>query len=113
MDENDGHRILADLCSEELDKLKEKGLENVNFSPTDRYALYHGARHMLHLGVDIKPRTLDDLIATYLTDLQLVYAKTCLHSTTAAEDLLWLQKRKITMVLSQERRCILDICYFC
>ena len=112
MDENDGHRILADLCSEELDKLKEKGLENVNFSPTDCYALYHGARHMLHLGVDIKPRTLDDLIATYLTDLQLVYAKTCLHSTTAAEDLLWLQKRKITMVLSQERRFILDTLLF-
>ena len=112
MDENDGHRILVDLCSEELDKLKEKGLENVNFSPTDCYALYHGARHMLHLGVDIKPRTLDDLIATYLTDLQLVYAKTCLHSTTAAEDLLWLQKRKITMVLSQERRFILDTLLF-
>ena len=112
MDENEGHRILADLCSEEPDKLKERGVENANFSPTDRYALYHGARHMLHLGVDIKPRALDALIANYLTDLQLVYAKTCLNSTAAAEDLLWLQKRKITIVLSQERKCIVDILLF-
>ena len=44
--ENEGHRILADLCIEELDYLKQRGVDNVQFSTTERYALYHGARHM-------------------------------------------------------------------
>ena len=34
MDENEGHRLLADLCSEELENLKLKGVDNLPFGAT-------------------------------------------------------------------------------
>ena len=61
VDENEGHRILATLCTDELEHLKLKGVHNIQFSPTERYALYHGAHHMLHEGVKREPHELDEL----------------------------------------------------
>ena len=95
MDESEGHRILADLCTEELDNLKLKGVDNVQFSATERYALYHGVHHMLREGVKREPYKLDELTKAYIIDLEIMYAKICLNSTIAAEDLVWLQKQGI------------------
>ena len=101
VEENEGHRILSDLCAAELDDLKRKGVDNKQFSATEKYALYHGARHMLHSGVEREPHKLEELTKVYVMDVELVYAKTCVDSTTAAEDLLWLQKQGIFTMLSE------------
>ena len=61
VDENEGHRILAALCTDELENMKRKGVHNLQFSATERYALYHGAHHMLHEGDKREPHKLNEL----------------------------------------------------
>ena len=92
VDENQGHRILAALCTDELENLKLKGVHNIQFSATERYALHHGVYHILHEGVKTEPHKLDELSKACILDLEIVYAKTCVNSTIAAEDLVWLKK---------------------
>ena len=111
MDENEGHRLLADLCTEELENLKLKGVYNLQFGATETYALYHGARHMLHEGVKRDARKLNELTKAYIIDLEIVYAKTCVNSTIAAEDLVWLKKQGI-FTLSKDNQSFLDTLLF-
>ena len=112
VDENQGHRILAALCTDELENLKLKGVHNVQFSATERYALYHGAHHMLHKGVKREPHKLDELTKACILDLEIVYAKTYVNSTLAAEDLVWLKKQGIFTLLSKDNQSILNTLLF-
>ena len=48
MDEIERQRILADLCTEELNDLKWKGVNNVQLRPAEMYPLNHGALHVFH-----------------------------------------------------------------
>ena len=111
VDEIEGHCILADLCTEELGDLKRKGIDNVQFSATNMYALNHGARHMLHEGANREALELEILTNSYIVDLEIIYAKTCINSTVAVEDLLWLQKQE-TSKLSLDCQSTLDILLF-
>ena len=112
MDENEGHRLLADLCIEELENLKLKGVDNLQFGAIERYALYHGAHHMLHEGVKREPHKLDELTKAYIIDLEVVYAKTFVNSTVAADDLLWLNEQGIFTLLSKDNQSIVDTLLF-
>ena len=112
MDENEGHRLLADLCIEELENLKLKGVDNLQFGATERYALYHGAHHMLHEGVKKDAHKLDELTKAYIIDLEVVYGKTRVNSTIAAEDLLWLKEQGIFALLSKDNQSIVDTLLF-
>ena len=112
MDENQGHRVLVLLCTDELDNLKRKGVHDIQFSATQRYALYHGTHHMVHEGVSIEPHKLDKQTDAYILDLEIVYAKTCLNSTLVAEDLVWLKKHGIFTLLSKNNQSIIDILLF-
>ena len=112
VDEERGHRILADLCTDELDDLKRKGVHNRQFNANERYALYHGTHHMLHQGVSIEPHKLDELTKAYIIDLEIVYAKTCVNSTVAAEDLMWLKNQGICTLLSRDKESIVDTLLF-
>ena len=112
MDENEGHRLLADLCIEELENLKLKGVDNLQFGATERYALYHGAHHMLHESVKREPHKLDELTKAYIIDLEVVYAKTFVNSTIAADDLLWLNEQGIFTLLSKDNQNIVDTLLF-
>ena len=112
MDENEGHRILATLCTDELENLKWKGVHNMQFGATERYALYHGVHHMLHQGVKREPPNLNELTKAYILDLETVFAKTCLNSTIAAEDLMWLKRQGFYTFLSRSNQSILDTLLF-
>ena len=112
MDENEGHPLLADLCIEELENLKLKGVDNLQFGATERYALYHGAHHMLHEGVKRQPHKLDELTKAYIIDIEVVYAKTFVNSTIAAEDLLWFKEQGIFTLLSKDNQRIVDTLLF-
>ena len=112
VDENEGHRMLAALCSDELENLKRKGVHNMQFNATESYALYHGAYHMLHKGVKTEPHNLDELTKACILDLEIVYAKTCVNSTIAAEDLVWLKKQGIFTLLSKDNQSIVDTLLF-
>ena len=110
VDENEGHHILANLCSDALDNLKEKGVHDTQLSPTEKYALQHGFRHMLQLYKNTRPGrcSLEECVQRYLIDVELLYAKLFLSDSLAAEDILWLQSEKISRVLSEESRGVLN-----
>ena len=110
MDEIEGHRILADLCAEELDDLKQEGVNKVQLSATKMYSLNHGARHIFQIGVKREAVELERLTNSYIVDLEIVYAKTCVNSTVMVEDLLWLRKQG-TSKLSLDCQSTLDILF--
>ena len=112
MDENEGHRLLASLCIEELENLRLKEVDNFQFGASEKYALYHGAHHMLHEGVKREPHKLDELTKAYIIDLEVVYAKTFVNSTIAADDLLWLNEQGIFTLLSKDNQSIVDTLLF-
>ena len=112
VDEKEGHRILAALCIDELENLKRKGIHSIQFSATEKYALYHGAYHMLHEVVKIEPHKLNELTKVYIVGLEIVFAKTCVNSTMAAEDLLWLKEQGIFTLLSKDNQSIVDTLLF-
>ena len=112
VDENEGHRILAALCTDKLENMKRKGVHNLQFSATERYALYHGAHHMLHEGDKREPHKLNELTKAYIVDLEIVYAKTCVNSTIAAEDLVWLKRQESFKLLSKDNQSFLDTLLF-
>ena len=108
VDEDKGHLILGDLCIGELDDIKRKGVHGIQFSATERYALYHGAHHMLHQDFKREQHKLDELTKAYIIDLEIVYAKTFVSSAIAAEDLLWLKTQGIYTFLSNNNKSILN-----
>ncbi len=110
VDEKEGHRILASLCVDELDDLKEKGVRDTQFSSTEKYALHHGARHVLQLDDNTRPGgcSLERCVQRYVIDLELVYAKLYVSFSIAAEDILWLQRQEISQLLSDDSKSFLD-----
>ena len=112
VDESQGHRVLAALCTDELENLKRNGVRNMQFGVTERYALYHGAHHMLHKDVKRVPHKLDELTKAYIIDLEIVYAKTFENGTIAAEDLVWLKRQGIFTLLSKDNQSIVDTLLF-
>ena len=108
MDEKEGHRILASLCGDELDHLKQKGVRSSQFSSTEKYALHHGVRHMLQLDENMGSRSLEECVRTYVTDLELLHAKICVNNSTAAEEILWLQSQELFRTVSANTRDLLN-----
>jgi len=109
MNEKDGHRILASLCADELDHLKQKGVRTVQFSSTEKYALHHGVRHMLQLDENMSSCNLEKCVQTYMTDLELLYAKICVNNAMAAEDILWFQSQELFHALCAESKDLLNV----
>ena len=110
VDEKEGHRILSELCTHELDEIKRKGVDSAKFSDTAKYALQHGVQHMLHLEEDAGVCAV--VVKKYVVDLELVYAKLCVSNAGASEDILSIIKQKIFQVLSEETKGRLDALMF-
>ena len=108
MEEKEGHRILADLCIDELDHVKWRGVRDAEFSATEKYALCHGAHHMFHSEEEKRPDRLEELTKTYVIDLELVCARLFVNNTRAAEDLLWLQRQDTFTGLSEDIQIIIN-----
>ena len=112
VDGTEGHRILASLCADELDFLKRKGVRHGEFSPTERYALHYGARHMLWLDENTNSSILEDVVKGYVLDLELLHAKLCVSNSMAVDDILWLQKQKIYRMMSEDSQTMLKTLLF-
>ena len=107
MDEEVGHRLLGKLCAQELDDLKARGVPKAQVSAAKKYALYHGARHLLHLDENRRQPKLDELAKKYVLDLELLYIRVCVNNSKATEDLFWLDDEDISSLLSEDSRGIL------
>ena len=105
VDEKQGHAMLSQLCTNELNNMKRKGVYGTEFSNTARYALQHGVYHMLE-SEELKgsTRSFEEIVNNYVTDLDIVYAKLCVNSTASSEDIVLTQKQEAFQSLSSERR---------
>ena len=93
VDEQEGHRILSDLCVGEFDEVKRKGVHgSEQLSDTTKYALQHGVQHILELDEDTRPRNLEDIVNYYVLDLEIVYVKLLVNITVASEDIVNIMK---------------------
>ena len=105
VDEKQGHVKLSELCTDELNNVKRRGVHGTEFSDTARYALQHGVYHMLESGdLEQSTRNFQEIVNNYITDLNIVYAKLCVNNTASSEDIILTQKQEAFRALSSERQ---------
>ena len=95
VDENKGHCILSRLCIQELNGVKRKGVDSSQpLFGMAKYALQHGVQHMLQLDDGARACSLEEFVNNYVLDLELVYAKLCVNSLIASEDIVCVQQQE-------------------
>ena len=103
VNEDQGHRALSQLCVDELDDVKRKSVHSTDFSEAAKYALQYGVGHMLELEESARaPSRFEEIINNYVTDLDIVHAKLCVHNTVNFEDIIYVKKREAFKSLSDE-----------
>ena len=103
VNENQGHLALSQLCVDELDDVKRKSGYGTDFSDAAKYALQYGVGHMLELKESAKASSrFQEIINNYVTDLDIVHAKLCVHNTINSEDIILVQEREAFKSLSDE-----------
>ena len=109
VDEKQGHAVLSQLCTNELNNVKRKGVHGTEFSNSARFALQHGVYHILESEeVEESTRSFEEIVNNYVTDLDIVYAKLCVNNTASSEDIILTHKQDAFQSLSSERRKALD-----
>ncbi|XP_015749814.1 PREDICTED: uncharacterized protein LOC107329659 isoform X1 [Acropora digitifera] len=109
VDEIKGHRILSTLCMEEFDELKRKGVDiSQPFSHTAIYALLHGVQHMLQLDQGMRSCSLEEVVDKYVLDMELVYAKLCVISSAASEDIVSVKRQEDWKAVSTDKQTTLE-----
>ena len=111
VDEREGHRILSELCAAEFDILVQrrvaKSVSDAQFNDKTRYALQHGVRHMLEVD-EVTRDGFEDVVRKYVINEELVYAKLCVNSTVATEDIVCVQNKENFNSLSGETKGTLE-----
>ena len=111
--EKQGHAMLSQLCTTELNNVKRKGVHGTEFSDTARYALQHGVCHMLESEeLEESTRSFEEIVNNYVTDLDIVYAKLCVNDTVSSEDMVLTQKQEAFQLLSSESQNALGTLLF-
>ena len=109
VDEKVGHQILFNLCTAELERVKQKGPLNLQFSDTEKYALQHCIQHMIdakELNNMSVSCNIEEFVNNYVIDLRVTYAKLCVDKMTPTADLVTFQNHVQRSGLS-ERSCFL------
>ena len=113
VNEKKGHEILFNLCRDELDNVKQKGVYDTLFSDPERYALQHGVQHMIEMdesGETSRLFYVEELVNAYVADLELVYAKLCVNSTACSEEMISVQRHiKPTLLSDQSQSLIISL----
>ena len=105
VDEKQGHAMLSQLCTNELNNVKRNGVHGTEFSSTARYALQHGVYHMLESEeLEEGTRSFEEIVSNYVTDLDIVYAKLWVNNTASSKDIILTQKQEAFPALSSESR---------
>ena len=105
VNEDQGHRALSQLCVDELDDVKRKSVHGTDFSDAAKYALQYGVGHMLELEESTRASgRFEEIINNYVTDLDIVHAKLCVHNAVNSEDIVRVQERETFKSLSDESK---------
>ena len=110
VDEEKGHRKLADLCSTEFDSLLQRRVLEYDFTQmndTTTYALQHGVQHMLKVDEEAKRVDFEDFVKKYVLSPELVYAKLCVNYIVLTEDVANVQMHENFNSLSRETKASL------
>ena len=111
--EKQGHVMLSQLCTTELNNVKRKGVHGTEFSDTARYALQHGVCHILESEeLEESTRSFEEIVNNYVTDLDIVYAKLCVNDMASSEDMVLTQKQEAFQLLSSESQNALGTLLF-
>ena len=102
VNENWGHHDLSELCIAELDDVKRTRVHGTDFSDATKYALQHGVDHMLAEESARVSNNFEEIVKNYVINLEIVYAKSCVHNTVNSEDIIRVQKREAFKSLSDE-----------
>ena len=113
VDANKGHRILSRLCSQELNDVKRKGVDSLQpLCVMAKYALQHGVQHIMQLDDGTRACSLEEVVDNYVLDVELVYAKLCVNSSTASEDVVCVQQQEGLKEVSVSRQKTLETLLF-
>ena len=105
VDEKQGHAMLSQLCTNELNNVKRRGVHSTEFSDIAKYALQHGVYHMLESEeLEESTRSFEEIVNNYVTDLDIVYAKLCVNNTASSEDIILTQEQGAFQLLRSESR---------
>ena len=85
-----------------------KSLRVAQFNDKTMYALQHGVRHMLEVDEDTRRDGIEDVVRKYVINQEIVYAKLCVNSTVATEDIACVQKEKSSSSLNIKTRALLE-----
>ena len=110
IDEKEGHRKLADLCSTEFDSLLQRRVLEYDFTQmndTTTYALQYGVQHMLKVDEEAKRVDFEDFVKKYVLSPELVYAKLCVNDIVLTEDVANVQMHENFNSLSREMKASL------
>ena len=103
VDEKHGHVMLSQLCTDELNNVKRRGVHGTEFGDIARYALQHGVCHMVESKkLEEGTRSFEEIVNNYVTDLDIVYAKLCVNDTASSEDIILCQKQEAFQLLNSE-----------
>ena len=108
VNENQGHLALSQLCVAELDDVKRKSVHGTDFSDAAKYALQYGVGHMLELEESARASRFEEIINNYVTDLDIVHAKLCVHNAVNSEDIIRVQEREAFKSLSDKSQSALS-----
>ncbi|XP_078376267.1 uncharacterized protein LOC144659655 isoform X1 [Oculina patagonica] len=108
VDEKEGHRVLSQLCIDELDDVKRKGVDTTQLGNTTKYALQNGVQHVLQLEEDARLCSLEEVVKKYCLELDLVYARLCVSVTAASEGIVCVQSQEGVKTLFEEWQRALD-----
>ncbi|XP_022785621.1 uncharacterized protein LOC111325967 [Stylophora pistillata] len=108
VNERECQRVIAKVCTDELDSLKRKGIPRSGLKQTSRYALQHGVQHILEVEKNARPYCLDDIVKNYVLNIELTYAKLSVRSTATTEDILCVQEKEDINALSKDYRRALE-----
>ena len=113
VNENQGHRALSQLCVDELNDVKRKIVHGTDFNDAAKYALQYGVGHMLELEESARASSrFEEIINNYVTDLDIVHAKLCVHNTVNFEDIVHVKKRDAFKSLRDESQRALGTLFF-
>ena len=102
VNENWGHHDLSELCIAELHDVKRTRVHGTDFSDATKYALQHGVDHMLAEESARASNNFEEIVKNYVINLEIVYAKSCVHNTVNSEDIIRVQEREAFKSLSDE-----------
>ena len=111
VDQQDGNKVIFNLCVKTLDKIKDNGVNSNDLvSAAVKYSLKFYIPHMLN-GLEDTSK-LDNLVDCYVTDLEVVFASVCVDVDLTMHSITYFLNHKLYNRVSENIRATVDRLHF-